>query len=828
MSTLRNPFLIGTRANVQPSLSSQVTQDRITKIKKRRREKAGSVIRKVVKRAANTRTDRLVRRILTRDTTFDIGSNEFGGRLFRMIRDRIGDQMITLGSSDGKYRTLSFANLNKLIKQMDSGKYAIEDSYSDSHYLRSEKIVNSGRLTTEIIRSEVFERVPWQGTDINGSFFRWFHLTTLDLGELQIFSNGEHVTAEQDSCFVFALIQSGQLNDDEIQTIRQKHVTRNLSQKKIKQIAEQMGLYITVTRVESNKTMRHYGEKTDKPISLALVDNHYFIIKPIDVTSFALENYEEIKHLPNWHKIAKRRTSGSGIGYERSSTRQINSYKVVQLLMKHKEKLLRLIPKEDLYETLHHNVSKNIECLDFNSELATRWKQPSKCSGWDEDYIQVSFDFEASTDGDCHVPYGVRCSEFPTFFTGHDCGLKMLKALSEKYKDKHFFLVAHNLGYDFRHLEPFLKHISLLERGTSIMRGSGTFKHPNTNRKHFITVQDSWAFLSCKLAKFGEMFNLKIAKEILPYSIYTEENVRKRYLPLEEVLNNKEGFNKEDFEAKLREQNCFCKRWNKRKWSYMVDIIKYSSYYCGLDVDVLHQGWEKFREWIKEAFEVDVNNFCSAAQLANYVMGQGDIYGTYKPKKEGQEEEVVEPVLQVALHVRSFIQQAMVGGRTMTCENKKWWVKKALGDFDAVSLYPSAMYRLGGYLIGEPKVITNTDYDDLKTKDGYFAEIRILHVGIKRKFPLLSKIDKNGGRHWNNDMVGEIITVDKTSLEDLIHFQKIKFEIIRGYYFDEGRNMSLRDKVLKTFQERKKWKAEKNPIEQVFKLILNSPYGKTL
>ena len=44
-------------------------------------------------------------------------------------------------------------------------------------------------------------------------------------------------------------------------------------------------------------------------------------------------------------------------------------------------------------------------------------------------------------------------------------------------------------------------------------------------------------------------------------------------------------------------------------------------------------------------------------------------------------------------------------------------VKKKTADFDACSLYPSAMYFIDGFLEGLPKVLTNTSYDFLKRQD---------------------------------------------------------------------------------------------------------------
>ena len=83
-------------------------------------------------------------------------------------------------------------------------------------------------------------------------------------------------------------------------------------------------------------------------------------------------------------------------------------------------------------------------------------------------------------------------------------------------------------------------------------------------------------------------------------------------------------------------------------------------------------------------------------------------------------------------------------------------------------------------------------------------------------------------RNWTNDMVGKKIVVDKIQLEDLIEFHKLEFNIVRGYYYDEGRNNKLKEVITYLFQQRIEAKKNKNPIQAVFKLLMNSAYGKTL
>ena len=159
-----------------------------------------------------------------------------------------------------------------------------------------------------------------------------------------------------------------------------------------------------------------------------------------------------------------------------------------------------------------------------------------------------------------------------------------------------------------------------------------------------------------------------------------------------------------------------------------------------------------------------------------------------------------------------------------------------MADFDGVSLYPSSMVRLsndlGGYLKGSPKVIQPHQLNRtfLDSVDGYFLEVEVTKVGINRAFPILSYIDEaTGTRNFcNQEMVGRVIAIDKIALEDGETFQGAEYRLIRGYYFDEGRDPTIGSVMERLFNERLKKKKEGNPIQEVYKLIMNSGYGRTL
>ena len=85
----------------------------------------------------------------------------------------------------------------------------------------------------------------------------------------------------------------------------------------------------------------------------------------------------------------------------------------------------------------------------------------------------------------------------------------------------------------------------------------------------------------------------------------------------------------------------------------------------------------------------------------------------------------------------------------------------------------------------------------MKEQDGYFILIEIIKLNKHLDFPLTSKIDEDGIRYFTNDMSNEIIYIDRVGLEDLITFHDAEFEILDGYYFNEGRNDTINNIISK-------------------------------
>ena len=662
-------------------------------------------------------------------------------------------------------------NTRERLSDPDFFTQEIEEPGSDKEFLAEIKVAKEFEVSLLEQEGMVLPQ---------GAFFPYTHsLNDIDLSSLQIYreDNYNYENINNTNCFLHALYNAG-VNSTTLDQVRMSIKSRLIPQREIKKIAEKYKLYITVNSVADSKHLLKYGQRTDNPIKLGLVENHYFHIHQMPVNKWALENYEDIKHLPEWTKYYRKGKKGE---------RYIDSYNLVKWLVQ--SKYVSKLTSDILAKTVYNDKSVVINSLEFTDENFR--ESTMKESGREDDYINVFFDFETDTSGDIHVPYLCRCSNIDKQYLGEDCGLLMMNDLVRKYNGAPMRMIAHNAGYDIRFIFKYLRNISLIERGRSLLRGRATFF------KTKIIIQDSCAFIPMALKKFGKTFNLDCEKEVMIYNLYTTENIKKRLVEIPEDAP-------EAFYENAR-------KWGCMKDGGLIDIIKYSDVYCKMDCEVLQKGYELFRKWMLEITHLDINEYCSLASIANDTM-----YECY------------EDVYQVSGVVRQFIQQAMVGGRTMCADNKKITVINDVDDFDATSLYPSAMARLGGYLKGKPKVLTDLTYSFLEKQTGYFVEIEILSVGIRRKFSLLSRINEKGTRIFNNDMVGQIITVDKFTLEDLITYQKVKFKILRGYYYDQGRNLTLAPVISRLFNERVIKKNEGNPIETVYKLLMNASYGKTL
>ena len=175
------------------------------------------------------------------------------------------------------------------------------------------------------------------------------------------------------------------------------------------------------------------------------------------------------------------------------------------------------------------------------------------------------------------------------------------------------------------------------------------------------------------LIYFGKCFKLDVNKDVMPYSVYTYDNVNMGACSIQSALDILKDDDKQQFLNNLDNWGCIL---GKGMNNQMFDLIKYASIYCKMDCKVLMGGYEVFRCWMLAHTELDVYNFSTIQSTASSFMLTSGCYNVY----------------QVSGVIQQFISKCVVGGRVMTANNEQYHVKKKIADFDASALYPSAMH----------------------------------------------------------------------------------------------------------------------------------------
>jgi len=710
--------------------------------------------------------------------------------------------------SSGKKINLKINNLNYVLNA-----FTIERLFSllTSQLVEGVNISGSDEaFVNELETAESIEIYEFVKTNkyekANGAFFKYNHVMDFDLTKYQIYKAEEQV--DYDNCLTFALKQGG-LCDEKLEKLRLITKTDNIPVCKLKEVCEQLQIRINLKKTKKGDYgFFNYGEQFEETYTIGLLEEHYFILDDIKITSYAIKNYFKIKEMKEWNRIAKN-------DFKRYNDRFIDSFSAIRLLLEYKEDLLKPLNKIDILDSPYYRkVDNEIINLNYDAKEDVNFKPILPKEPKKQSIINIFYDIETHTDANGkHIPYlccyrirGICHTQY-----GSSCDLEMLWHLSNTFK--HYSkttirLIAHNGGkYDSHFIFKYLAGANGIKKGSRYMTIKGKF-----NRVKF-ELRDSLLLIPKPLKSFNKTFKLgDTVKEVISYNMYNKTDcIQRKLIPISEGLEwvKNDGLDEEQFLNNIE-------KWKLQQGEY-YDCIEYSRFYCEIDCDILEKGYNTFNKWMQELVDINIDSVLTIASLAHRFFINEGCY---------------EDVNELAGTPQQFIQKCVVGGRVMCCENKKImfdkYSHKKIMDFDAVSLYASAMRRMDGYLKGLPKVIDNFDFNSIKNYDGYFLQIVIKSVGITRKFPTMSFVNEEGIRTFTNDMIGKTIFIDKIALEDAIKQHNIEFEVVRGYYFDEGFNTKINDTIQHIFNERKKLKAQKNPAEDVYKLIMNSAYGKSI
>jgi hypothetical protein len=782
----------------------------------------------------------------TPNATFNLSTYPASQVLRTMLRNHANSRFLLGQPGSNEWFTVTPEHMQQTAQALESlegNDYDVFDSFQE--YGQLQKYANWVKREFATGDTGNFENnSPGQSMNVQlapqvtnrrrsaGGFFKHINLTHFDLSRYGVHHSEKEVACE-DNCLFMALKHAGfpEAQWDDLRfTLKQ----RDIPECRLKDVCAKFSCTIKLSKGDAHP--RKYG-KEGSTYEIGLLDTHYFVNESCSVQTFAIEHYEELKDEKDAEQIYmkndkswKRRKAGP------------KSLKVLQTLLSSKH--VRPIEyNDDLLTTTFYSKFRQKSGLVLKDLNEDNFKpQEKKKPRKQQTALRFYFDYETcpaekNEDGTNakHESYGLSVYHKGTdnvvhheWFEGEnhtDNALRWIGSLVRKrtknfkeMKDYKVILLAHNLTYDIRFLLDRVICKSILQKGSRTLSAQCMRKHlqddsscgPSVEGFNLeFTLKDTACMIPKRLAEFNDMFKLGEDgdKEVLPYNLYTKANVSKRFCTIEEAAQVLREARKEDEIGQLIAN---ISKLGLMRPNGTFDIMDYARFYCMRDTEVLARGYETFRGWIQETLEIDIDNQVTISSVARtYLQNRGCFEG-------------VENVGGVA---REFMKQFVVGGRVMTRENKKVHAKGKISDYDAVSLYPSAMVRMDGFLKGKPKLLTadqlNREFLDQQT--GYFVHCRVKSVATRRSFPLLTRHGEDGTRSFSNDI--EEVYVDKTGLEDLVEFQGCDIEILDGIYYDQGRNDKVREVMRELFETRKKFKAEGNPIQEVQKLIMNSAYG---
>jgi len=564
-------------------------------------------------------------------------------------------------------------------------------------------------------------------------------------------------------------------------------------------------------------TFSEYGKDTIdndlKPVELAIYDNHIFNYEETIYKKYSIEHYDhliisKVKSKYKWYEFGSKDNTKEG--------KLLSSLQVVKLLDTLK-----------FYEKIPYEIDLNDDVEIFTTdELLDNLEDDQQKFEYKEKDIQLMNIFFGDLENINHtdklsVPFlsGIihKDDTEPKIYDGLNCIEKMLDYVVSKSKiynkkenihQEINIIYFHNMKYDFSLMKSKVILTNIIEKDNQFYSVDLLYK------KIKITLRDSYKVFNNKLEKFGTAFNLSKdirKKEAIAYDYYIEQTIHSESALKSDYIKYLKKSDLETFEENVKPFIC--------EDNDYFDHIAYYKHYLKYDCLVLQKGMIAYNNCMIETFGKPIFDFLTISSYADDYFKSKGVYDDIYEVKGG---------------LKKFLSKAVYGGRVNVCPAyKKQIINKRINDFDGVSLYPSAIYRLCkefGLSKGKAKRY-NKDIV-LKDVNYYVVEIEITKINKKQMNPFIAYKTKESIQYINEiPKSGLIVVVDRFTLEDYIKFHNIEYNIVDGVYWNEEFNKKF-IVIEDVFKERIKQKAletaEGDIKQELYKLILNSAYGKTL
>lgn len=669
---------------------------------------------------------------------------------------------------------------------------------------------------------------PERQFDRDGGFFAYVNTSPLDLSRYQIYNeqqiSNKNMIAKREHCLINCFQQQG-VPTALINNIKLSHEAgANISQSDLKSIAERIKRNIILCKPHAgkiNKKTIKAKEADGADIQIALYKNHYFTYEETNTTKYAVINMDRVINFNNWQKISKIVKVKNKEYAQYGRTSNVNSLLMVVTLDRMNK--FKKMDMSHFDENAHSPLTRDEIYLD-NIENEQRLYTIAKSNVNSVNHGNV---FYADTEAFVHdrekehelYLIGVvgEANDNVTAFNVCDDENRqktvnkfLYHMLANAQTQSNIICYFHNLKYDITLLEKYLNIQSYTIKDGQYYNCTLRFKGVH------IELRDSYKLLAFPLSKFQKIFNLKYDKaEAIAYNYYTPENNNQR-IKTSEYARYLSKENKKIFRENIKNDPSYSKG--------TFNPLEYYKSYLVLDCLVLKKGLNAFKNHITEITKSDeipkglnIHNYLTISTIADrYLYYRGCFDNVYEQ----------------CGNLRAYISKAVYGGRVHA--NTKF-VKQVIegkqSDFDAVSLYPSAMHRLskeiGGVATGPCSRFKQDELHTWENKDYCIITISLKKINKKQQMPMIA-IKSDDSINYVNEFEETELIVDKYTLQDYIKFHEIEYDIIDGIYWNNGFNNKIGQVMEELHEERKKQKEKENPIEQTIKLIMNSAYGKTI
>jgi hypothetical protein len=659
----------------------------------------------------------------------------------------------------------------------------------------------------------------------NGAFFPYVNTSDIDLTDYQIYKDSDEI--DEENCLIYSLlkydIRYSLINNIKL-TFKQGSSIKKTDIKEIAKIIDKrITLYQYDNRDKLIKTQFNKGNETLENIDIAIYENHYF-------------KYEMTNHKK------KGRT-----------TKTLTSLALVKYLFQ--EGYFKKLDMSKFINSTTHKDLKNHVYLD-NIDKEQREIEVKQKPNLNASIFYA--DTETFVSGNTHKLYllGVanENNDLVNIYSCEDDKYKIadnkrqtliydfLNDITNYGRINNCIVYFHNLKYDYNIIESYINITSKCVKDNQI------YSVTLTHRKCSIELRDSYKVIPQALKKFNKMFNLpeKFNKqEAIAYKYYNKHNHNK-------IIKTKEYKKLLCNDDKIIFDKIIKDEFSYNKKNKTFNPTDYYKKYLKYDVLVLKYGLNKFNLLLSEITKKKINmyNYLTISSIADHYF---KLLGCY------------DEVYENTGNLRNYISKAVYGGRVST--NKKYEkqiITEKVSDYDACSLYPSAIYRIckeetfeksfakgvkgdksptfeksfakgvkgdkspKGFPTGKAVRYDKNELNDWNKKIYSILTIKINKVNKNQQIPFIAFKDDDNILQYTNEPIDKEIVVDSTTLEDYINFHEIEYDLIDGVYWNEGVNKKFGEEIEKLYNERLKYKKSNPAMAEVIKLMLNSAYGKTI